>query len=304
MAVEQYNQANIRLGDIQGKLAETEAELAQAQADLLAGRERFNRRVAGIYKSGHTGGLLEVVLSARTFGDLLRVVSSIQTISEHDAALLKQVKEDRRRIRQASKLLAGQKNNQERLTKSLASRQKTVEKGLDRRQQVLAGVTEDIAEQEESLARLARASQPVRLASSAPSPAPVVVANPAPVAAPDGDKAAAVVSIVQAQLGKPYVWAAAGPDSFDCSGLTMYVFAQVGISLPHSAEAQFNMGTRVSKDQLQPGDLIFGAHGGYIGHVGIYIGGDQYIHSPQTGDVVKISTVSGRRNYIGAVRLF
>jgi cell wall-associated NlpC family hydrolase len=91
-------------------------------------------------------------------------------------------------------------------------------------------------------------------------------------------------------LGVPYVWGGSSPRGFDCSGLVMYVFAQIGVSLPHSSYAQAAMGTPVSIDQLQPGDLVFftGAS-----HEGIYIGGGQFIHAPHTGDVVKISSLSG-----------
>ena len=91
-------------------------------------------------------------------------------------------------------------------------------------------------------------------------------------------------------LGVPYVWGGSSPRGFDCSGFVAYVFAQIGVSLPHSSYAQFGMGTPVSISQLQPGDLVFftGAS-----HVGIYIGGGQFIHAPHTGDVVKISSLTG-----------
>lgn len=318
MAVEQYNQAHIRLIGIQAKLVETEAELEQAQADLAAGQERFDRRLAGIYKSGQTVGLFEVILSSQSFGDLLRSFNSVRAISEHDADLLVGIKKDRRRVREAKETIAGQEISQKRVAVTLDTKRDEIERGLKERRRALGEVNADIDAQENELARIAQAQAPVRFQEApapaparasapafvpAPAPAFVPAPAPAPVPAPAGDKAAQVVGIARAQLGKPYVWAAAGPNSFDCSGLTMYVFSQVGISLPHSAEAQFNMGTRVSKDQLQPGDLIFGAYGGYISHVGIYIGSDQYIHAPQTGDVVKISNVSARSNYIGAVRL-
>ncbi len=306
MAVEQYNQAYIRLINIQGKQFETAAELDQAKVDLAAGQERFDRRLAGIYKSGQGAGLLEVILSSRSFGDLLRAFNSVEVVSEHDATLLVEIKNDRRRVRRAKETFARQEISQKRVAVALDTKRDEIERSLKERRRALGEVNADIGAQEDELARLAQAQAPIRLQEDpAPAPASVPAPTPAftPVPAPPGDKAAQVVSLARAQLGKPYVWAAAGPDSFDCSGLTMYVFAQVGISLPHSAEAQFNLGTHVSKDQLQPGDLIFGAHGGYIGHVGIYIGNDQYINAPQTGDVVKISILSARRNYIGAVRL-
>jgi cell wall-associated NlpC family hydrolase len=103
-----------------------------------------------------------------------------------------------------------------------------------------------------------------------------------------------------AELGKPYVWGAGGPSSFDCSGLVSYVYAQVGVSLPHNAAAQYGYGTPVSYGDLQAGDLVFFSG---LGHVGIYIGGGQFIHAPHTGDVVKISSLSSHGGYVGARRL-
>ena len=105
-------------------------------------------------------------------------------------------------------------------------------------------------------------------------------------------------------LGVPYLWAGASPvTGFDCSGLVMYVFAQVGISLPHFAAAQYTYGVAVSRDQLQPGDLVFFDH---LNHVGIYIGNDQFVHAPHTGDVVRVSSLSENwfaTNYVGARRI-
>ena len=110
-----------------------------------------------------------------------------------------------------------------------------------------------------------------------------------------------VVNVALAQLGKPYVWAAAGPDTFDCSGLVVYSFAQLGISLPHSSYALWNMGVPVSEDQLQPGDLLFFDG---LGHVGMYIGGGQFVHAPHTGTVVQITALSSYQNaYVGARRI-
>ena len=99
------------------------------------------------------------------------------------------------------------------------------------------------------------------------------------------------------------MYGGASPSGFDCSGLIMYVFAQVGVSLPHHAASQYGMGVAVASDQLQPGDLVF-FNG--LGHAGIYIGGGQFIHSPHTGDVVKISSLSDSwyaATYVGARRI-
>ena len=139
--------------------------------------------------------------------------------------------------------------------------------------------------------------------------APVVSSSPssstggsAPVGPAPPPTHSSVVSIAEQYLGVPYRWGGASPSGFDCSGLVMYVFAQVGVSLPHSSYAQYGMGSAVSRDQLQPGDLVFFDG---LGHVGIYVGGGSFIHAPHTGDVVKISSISGwyASTYVGARRL-
>jgi cell wall-associated NlpC family hydrolase len=111
-----------------------------------------------------------------------------------------------------------------------------------------------------------------------------------------------VVGIAMQYLGTPYVWGGASPGGFDCSGFAMYVYAQVGVSLPHNAAMQYGMGTPVARSQLAPGDLVF-FNG--LSHVGMYIGGGRFVHAPHTGDVVKISSLSEywyAATYVGARR--
>ncbi len=120
-----------------------------------------------------------------------------------------------------------------------------------------------------------------------------------PQTLPAGHPEAAQIAL--RYLGVKYVWGGASPDGFDCSGLVMYVYAQLGISLPHFAAAQYALGVAVPRDELQPGDLVFFDG---LDHVGIYIGGGEMVHAPQTGDVVKITPLSafGDR-YVGARRI-
>ncbi|WP_026402149.1 MULTISPECIES: C40 family peptidase [Actinomadura] len=104
------------------------------------------------------------------------------------------------------------------------------------------------------------------------------------------------------KLGAPYVWAAAGPSSFDCSGLVVWAYAQVGKSgLPHYTGALYGLGTKVSRNELRSGDLVY--FGGNLHHMGIYLSDGKYLHAPQTGDVVKISRLSERSDYAGANRI-
>lgn len=109
-------------------------------------------------------------------------------------------------------------------------------------------------------------------------------------------KAEAALKVAKAQLGKPYKWGATGPNSFDCSGLTYYAYKNgAKVSIPRTSREQSKFGKKVSKSELKPGDLVFFGKGSSVSHVGMYIGNDQYIHSPQTGDVVKISKLSSRK---------
>jgi cell wall-associated NlpC family hydrolase len=111
-----------------------------------------------------------------------------------------------------------------------------------------------------------------------------------------------VVSIALRYLGVPYRWAGASPSGFDCSGFVMYVYGQVGVSLPHNGAQLWGVGRLVPRNRLAPGDVVF-FNG--LGHVGIYIGRGRFVHSPHSGDVVKISRFSDgwyRSTYVGARR--
>jgi cell wall-associated NlpC family hydrolase len=115
------------------------------------------------------------------------------------------------------------------------------------------------------------------------------------------------VALAYSFLGVPYVWGGETPRGFDCSGLTMYVYGQLGIRLGHYTGFQYYQGRRVPRDQLQPGDLVFfhASASGVPGHEGMYVGNGSFIHAPHTGDVVKISSLYETRyalSYVGAVR--
>ena len=180
----------------------------------------------------------------------------------------------------------------------------------------LAAAERERKEQAEAAAEAARikaataptttAAAPTTTAAALPPPtiAPVTttIAPPPVPTVPAGPGHPEAATIALHYLGIPYLWGGASPATgFDCSGLVMYVYAQLGISLPHYAAAQYQLGTPVGRDQLQPGDLIFFDA---LDHVGIYIGGGQFVHAPQTGDVVKITPLSDfGSGYVGARRL-
>jgi hypothetical protein len=174
-----------------------------------------------------------------------------------------------------------------------------------------------VADDRQILVGLARAGMPARPGHGSPwllfGLAPLTtVGGPSPATVPllaqAGGIGARAVAIAEQFLGVPYVWGGASPlYGFDCSGLVMYVYAQLGVHLTHFSGAQWNQGTHIlATEDLAPGDLVFFYPESYgPGHVGIYIGGGNFIHAPHTGDVVKISSLNESNysfSYVGAVR--
>ena len=322
-AVEAYNTANVRLHKIKGDLRQNAFELKVARATLKRSQAALARRLVGAYKSGEQNSTLAVLLGSSSLDELLNNVETINSTSKQDARIVHDVTAARASIQHHRDRLQHAKTAQQQVVAERAAEQQRIQSQLAERRQLLTSVRTEIVQlkQEEArrqaqLAAEARArlaaqraaqatqpaqtvSQPTQSAStqSAPTqsgsaPAPVSGTPSSPPsstpAAPAGH--GGVVGIAMRYLGVPYVWGGASPRGFDCSGLVMYVFAQIGVSLPHSSYAQYGMGSPVSMSQLQPGDLVFFAG---ASHVGIYIGGGQFIHAPHTGDVVKISSLSG-----------
>ena len=135
----------------------------------------------------------------------------------------------------------------------------------------------------------------------------LILVSPAPHASAS-TLGTTAVSVAAAQKGKPYRYGAAGPSAFDCSGLVQWAYAKAGVQIPRVTDQQFiaDNGVPVRKAELRPGDLVFFREpGGYIHHVGMSLGGSKFIHAPHTGDVVKISSLSGwyASTFVGGRRL-
>jgi peptidoglycan DL-endopeptidase CwlO len=134
------------------------------------------------------------------------------------------------------------------------------------------------------------ATEPAATTTTTTTPAPPAEPAPAPAPPLQPTTHANAASIAARYLGVPYVWGGASPSGFDCSGLVMYVYAQLGVSLPHYTVSQWNATTPIPTTALAPGDLVFFDG---LSHVGIYIGNGQFIHAPHTGTVVQIASLSG-----------
>jgi peptidoglycan DL-endopeptidase CwlO len=309
-AVDAYNLANEKLAGIEGDLRTNKAELKLARANLRHAQRMLNAHLVALYTSGGQDTGLEVLLGATSMDDLINRLDTMNRVSDQSAEVLKQVKVFRAKVKQERERLQAAHVQQAKLVAERSAEKASIEGQLASRQQLLSSIKSQISQmQAAEQARQAQlaAEARARLASNGAavlnaSAGAVVSTQPAPVYAPPPSKYGGVVGIAMQYLGTPYVYGGASPGGFDCSGFVMYVFAQIGVSLPHNAAAQYGYGMPVSRDQLQPGDLVF-FNG--LGHVGIYIGGGQMIHSPHTGDVVKISSLTGwySSTYVGARRL-
>jgi peptidoglycan DL-endopeptidase CwlO len=316
-AIEAYNLANEKLKAIRRDLARNRVDLAIAKGNLRRAEEALANRAVAIYTSGATDSTLDVLIGSRSLAEIVDNLEAVDRVSEQDTKVLGDVRTFRKQVQRRRAYLKDARARQAQLVAERAAHKASIEGQLAERRRMLASIRTEIAEiraaeqrRQAELERQARArlAQPQPLIPSLAAPeaeaageAPSAEAPTALPAAPPATHGG-VVGIAMQYLGTPYVYGGASPSGFDCSGFIMYVFAQVGVSLPHNAAAQYGQGTPVDRSQLQPGDLVF-FNG--LGHAGIYVGGGSFIHSPHTGDVVKISSMSGwyASTYVGARRI-
>jgi peptidoglycan DL-endopeptidase CwlO len=313
-AVEAYNLANEKLAAIQSDLRENRRELKLAQRNLGRAQTALELRLVQLYTAGGDGTGLEVLIGATSIEDLIERLDTSTRVSDQSAQVLREVKAYRVDVRTRRARLKQARVEQARLVAERASQKASIEGQLVERQRLLGSIRSEIGRlQAAERAQQARLAAEAQARLSSPQTGMEVLAastgslgsggggtDPIPVAPPS--RYGGVVGIAMQYLGTPYVYGGSSPSGFDCSGFIMYVYAKIGVSLPHNAAAQYGYGTPVSRDQLQAGDLVF-FNG--LGHAGIYVGGGSFIHSPHTGDVVKISSMSGwySSTYVGARRL-
>jgi peptidoglycan DL-endopeptidase CwlO len=299
LAMEKSQILNEKIVTQQGKIKETEIEIKKADEDFANHKEVYSERLKSIQVKGNQSVVTyaELLLSAGSVSEFFNRFTAISKIIENDNELLEGLREKEVMLKEAKEQLQNHINELEKSKVELASEQKQIEENKNQIQQDLEaakGTLKDLmAQQEAELAAQRAASEetaPEIQQQSQTQASEVAKASTPSVAAPNVTNSAtanSVIATAKQYLGVPYVWGGSTPSGFDCSGFTSYVYRSVGISLPRTSRAQQNVGTRISLSQVQPGDLVFRGSPAY--HVGIYIGGGQYIHAPQTGDVVKIA---------------
>jgi cell wall-associated NlpC family hydrolase len=295
-AVDAYNAAQIELDRIVEQQRVNAKRLQIARSNLGTAQSNLEARLVELYTSGEES-LVEVLLGSSSFDELVDRLDTADRVSAQDAQIISEVRTFRAEVKRREAELAAARDRQEQVLAEREAQKAAVQAKLAERQRLLSSIKDQIARlKAEEAARQRRLEAQARARLSSP-PSPVSTGN-APPSTYGG-----VVGIAMQYLGIPYQWGGSSPETgFDCSGFVMYVYGQVGVSLPHNAAMQYGYGSAVDRSQLQPGDLVFFDG---LGHNGIYIGGNQFIHSPHTGDVVKISTITGwyADTYVGARRL-
>jgi cell wall-associated NlpC family hydrolase len=304
-ATERFNSARNQLADVQDTLAGLQRKVKRERAELQEILSAVDDLARATYTSGGIDTSLQVLL-AEDPTEFLAQAAALDQVAQSQASSLRRTQTARLRLAQSEAAVEDKESIAQNYRDEMSEAKNEADEQLDEAQSILAGLEEEerrrlaaLAEEERRQSQAAAAA-----ASAALNQAPSSGSGPSNVGGgyTGGGRAAAAVSYALAQVGNRYVAAAAGPDAFDCSGLTMTAWRQSGVSLPHYSYSQYSSTRRIPVSEAQPGDLVFyfgsGAH-----HVGLYIGGGKMVHAANPGDGVIVSDVLGPwyNNYFSGV---
>jgi cell wall-associated NlpC family hydrolase len=276
-----------------------------AKANLGRAQKNLAASLTQAYKNGGNDDLA-YLLASSSFSDLVDNVSVLEKASNASGQLLTTIVKYKKEVSTQEATLQTETAKLHQELGEMAQRKHAIESQINslhtREAQISSDIKRLIDEEQrrqDAAANAAAAAATGGGTSSSSSSSSTGGDIPIP---PSGTLGGQAVAIAMQYLGTPYVWGGASPGGFDCSGLTMYVYSQLGVGLPHNAAMQYGVGVAVPRSALQPGDLVFFDG---LGHVGIYVGNNAFIHAPHTGDVVRVSSLSGwySSTYVGARRV-
>ncbi|MFF4090198.1 NlpC/P60 family protein [Streptomyces nigra] len=275
-ATEKYNGAKEKQEKLQKEISTIQDNVARGQDDLNELRDAMGLAAAAQYRTGSIDSSVQLFLSADP-DDYLDKASAMDQLSAQQVESLKKIQEKQRELAQQRAEAADKLKDLSSTRTELGKKKKEVQAKLGEAQKLLNSLS--AAEKAALAAEDARAS---RSASDR-----VDLGN----TAPGTGRAMAAFQAAQSKIGSPYVYGASGPSSFDCSGLTSWAFAQAGVGIPRTSQAQANYGTRIySQSQLKVGDLVI--FYGDQHHVGFYAGNGQILHAPRSGTVVRYESIN------------
>jgi cell wall-associated NlpC family hydrolase len=283
--IEEFDQEQVKLQEIQSRLAATRAEADRAHAAALTAMGDLNARATRAYQG--VGSELEMLLGASSFAEFSDRLEFMGAIAQADTDLANRAATAQQQATWIAARLSEALAQQQELLASLQRKQSEIRRGIDQAKSLYESLNRQY---HDALAAQAAASAASYSISPPPGgPPPALNAN-----------AQAAIDAAYSVIGVPYQFAGSSPESgFDCSGLTMWAWAHAGVSLPHSSEMQYAVLPHVAQSDLQPGDLVF--FYSPIHHVGLYVGGGRMIDAPYTGTVVQMRPVEWNV-YVGAAR--
>ncbi|MFE7763962.1 NlpC/P60 family protein [Streptomyces sp. NPDC057438] len=289
---EDAGRATDKLNGAEEKQEKLEKEISAIQDNVAKGQEELNELREGIglaasaqYRSGGIDSSIQLFLSADP-DDYLDKAATLDQLTSQQVDALKKIQDKQRALAQQRQEATEKLEDLADTRETLAKKKKEVQNKLAAANRLLNSLTAaEKASLDEQETRASRdAGDRVDLGKETPA----------------SSWGAAALAAADTQLGKPYVSGGSGPNSYDCSGLTQWAYAQAGVSISRTTYTQQNDGTKIGRDQLMPGDLVFFNN---LGHVGLYAGNGTVIHAPYPGKVVRYESMSTIGSFQFGVRV-
>lgn len=302
--------------EIKVKTEEVDKQIEEIEKE----QEAFSQRLRAMYIANSDNTLLQILLQSESLGDLISRANAVKKVSEHNTEIIASLKDKRDELEIAKKEL---ENKEFEIEKIIAENNESLQK-LDEQKAEQAVLFDELKIQEEMFAskirtleseiddieeqrrqeELRRQEEERRRQEEANRPKPPTTENNGGGNVDYGSGIGSeIVNYAMNFLGVPYVWGGSTPSGFDCSGFTQYVYRQFGIYISRTTYTQMYDGKRISRSELIPGDMVFFGSYNAPHHVGIYVGGNQYIHAPYTGTVIQVNQMT-RGDFVYGVRPF
>ncbi|HEX2051452.1 MAG TPA: NlpC/P60 family protein [Actinomycetota bacterium] len=322
LVVERYNLVSERLDTIRARMAQAHADVDAIARRMVAQRSSAVALARQLYMGGGATDALDTILSSQSVADVETRLQYLERSERAHTEVFERLAAERSALDDRIADLDAARAEAQEAERRLAELAEEIEDKVASQRDEIAALNAALeAAEERARARAERAARraaaeearraargdPAPSEARTPSPAPGPTPGSTPDAPPDppstppaGNPAAGTaVDAALSQVGKPYRWGAAGPDAYDCSGLTMWAWARAGVSLPHNSGMQYAATTRVARSDWEPGDLLF--FGSPIHHVAMYVGGGRMVEAPYTGSHVRVVSAY-RSDYVGAGR--